>query len=152
MEYMHTMIKVRDLDKALDFYTNVIGLTETKRMEVEAERCTVVFLAADEDSETAQFTARFGPNLELLKNWDDDETVDYSAKPYGHLGYRVDNIYETCARLMAAGFTIQRPPRDGFKAFVKTPEGASIELIQRRPWLEPAEPWKSMPDQGTWND
>ena len=150
MEYMHTMIKVRDLEKALDFYVNVLGLTETKRMDVEAERCTVVFLAADEDLETAQFTARFGPNIELLKSWDDQNGA-YFAKPFGHLGYRVDNIYQTCERLMAAGFTIQRPPRDGFKAFVNTPEGTSIELIQRRPALEPAEPWLSMPDQGTWN-
>ena len=150
MEYMHTMIKVRDLEKALDFYVNVLGLTETKRMEVEAERCTVVFLAADEDLETAQFTARFGPNIELLKSWDDQDGA-YFAKPFGHLGYRVDNIYQTCERLMAAGFTIQRPPREGFKAFVNTPEGTSIELIQRRPALEPAEPWLSMPDQGQWN-
>lgn len=152
MQYLHTMIKVRDLDRALDFYTNVLGLIETKRMEVDAERCTVVFLAANEDSEPAQFTANFAPNLELLKNWDDPADVDYSARPFGHLGYRVDNIYETCERLMKAGFSVVRPPRDGFKAFVKTPEGATVELIQRRPALEPADPWKSMPDSGTWND
>ncbi len=152
MEYMHTMIKVQNLERAMDFYTNVLGFTETKRMEVEAERCTVVFLTTDEDSDTAQFTARFGPNIELLKNWDDAPDVDYSARPFGHLGYRVDNIHETCARLMEAGFTIHRPPRDGFKAFVKSPEGVSVELIQRRPALEPAEPWISMPDTGTWND
>lgn len=152
LEFMHTMIKVKNLAESMDFYCNTLGMTEVKRMEVEAERCTVVFLAADGDLETAQFDSKFGPNLELYEFWDEEDRLAHSRTPYGHLGYRVDDIYEACQRLMDAGYTVNRPPREGFKAFVSAPDGLTLELIQRRPWLEAAEPWKSMPDTGTWND
>ncbi|WP_437352433.1 VOC family protein [Neorhizobium petrolearium] len=152
MEYLHTMIEVRDLQQSLDFYCGTLGMIETRRMEYEEDRCTIVFLCAPGDLETAQFDARFAPNLELYAYWDDEERFEKSQTPWGHLGYRVDNIYETCRQLMDAGITVIRPPRDGFRAYVKTPEGVTVEFIQRRPALTPAEPWISMPDNGTIND
>ncbi|PNS08445.1 VOC family protein [Solilutibacter silvestris] len=143
MKYLHTMIRVRDLDATLRFFCEGIGLRETRRMENEKGRYTLVFLAADET-----------PNaeIELTYNWPDanGNTEDYgSARNFGHLAFRVDDIYATCARLMALGYTIHRPPRDGHMAFVRSPDLISVELLQDG-HLPPAEPWASMPNAGTW--
>jgi lactoylglutathione lyase len=146
MEYLHTMVRVSDLDKSLDFFCNKFGLVEVRRTDNEKGRYTLVFLAAPGDVDRAQDTR--APLLELTHNWDEH---DYAGgRNFGHLAYRVDDIYETCRKLMDAGVTINRPPRDGYMAFVKSPDGISIELLQRGEPKEPQEPWVSMPNTGTW--
>ena len=146
MRYLHTMVRVRDLDAALDFYCDKLGLAEVKRMESEKGRFTLVFLAAPDDVERAK--ADTAPVVELTYNWDPE---DYQGgRNFGHLAYQVDDIYALCARLQAGGVTINRPPRDGHMAFVRSPDGISIELLQKDGSLPPAEPWASMPNTGAW--
>lgn len=146
MEYLHTMVRVGNVDAALDFFCNKMGLKEVRRTENEKGRYTLIFLAADEDVAKAADTK--APLLELTHNW--DETEYTGGRNFGHLAYRVDNIYDYCEKLMKAGVTINRPPRDGNMAFIKSPDGISIELLQRGEALPPAEPWTSMPNTGTW--
>src|SRR3954463_12068085 len=146
MEYLHTMIRVADLDQSLDFFCNKLGMTETRRIENEKARYTLVFLAASEDGERAGETR--APVIELTYNWDEHS---YTGGPnFGHLAYRVDDIYETCRKLMDAGVTINRPPRDGYMAFIRSPDGISIELLQRGEAKPAQEPWASMQNTGTW--
>jgi len=146
MEYLHTMVRVSDLDESLKFYCGVLGLVEMNRMEVEAGRFTLVFLAAPGDVDLAK--ERKAPMVELTYNWDPE---DYDGgRNFGHLAYRVDDIYETCSRLMDAGVTINRPPRDGHMAFVRSPDGISIELLQKGEAKPKQEPWASMENTGTW--
>lgn len=146
MQYLHTMVRVKDLDQSLDFYCNKLGLVETRRYENEKGRFTLVFLAAPGDVELAK--ERKAPLVELTYNWD---TEDYKGgRNFGHLAYRVENIYETCENLKNAGVTINRPPRDGYMAFIKSPDGISIELLQAGEPLAPQEPWSSMENIGTW--
>jgi lactoylglutathione lyase len=143
--YLHTMIRVTDPEATIRFF-NLIGLTETRRIENEKGRFTLIFLAADEDREAA--LARRAPEVELTWNWDPEP---YSGgRNFGHLAFRAQDIYATCARLMAAGVIINRPPRDGHMAFVRTPDGISLELLQEGEHLAPAEPWASMPNTGNW--
>ena len=139
MKYLHTMVRVSDLDASLDFYCNKLGLVELRRVDVEAGRFTLVFLAAPGD-ESAQ--------VELTHNWD-AEKLD-GGRNFGHLAYRVENIYQTCQRLMDGGVVINRPPRDGHMAFVRSPDNVSIELLQDGKPLPQQEPWKSMPNTGEW--
>ncbi len=139
MKYLHTMVRVSDLDESLDFYVNKLGLKELSRKDYEKGRFTLVFLAAPGD-ENAQ--------LELTYNWDSGEYP--GGRNFGHLAYRVQDIYRTCQSLMDAGVAINRPPRDGHMAFVRSPDGISIELLQAGAPLRPAEPWLSMPNIGTW--
>ena len=146
MRYLHTMVRVHNLEDSLDFYCNKLGLAEIRRKEVTAGRFTLVFLAAGKDADTAR--ASGSPELELTYNWD-TEDYDY-GRNFGHLAYKVDNIYEICQRLMDAGVTINRPPRDGHMAFVKSPDNISIELLQDGDSLPPAEPWASMENSGSW--
>jgi lactoylglutathione lyase len=146
MEYLHTMVRVADLDRSLDFYCNKLGLVETRRVENEKGRYTLVFLAASDDLERARETR--APLVELTYNWDEHEYQ--GGRNFGHLAYRVDDIYETCRKLLAAGVTINRPPRDGNMAFVRSPDNISIELLQRGEPKAPAEPWASMPNTGVW--
>ncbi|MGI6245380.1 MAG: VOC family protein [Pseudochelatococcus sp.] len=146
MRYVHTMIRVRDLDAALDFYVNKFGLVETRRVENEAGRYTLVFLAAPADVESAR--ERRSPELELTWNWDPEDYA--SGRSFGHLAYRVDDIYAFCDKLAKAGIVINRPPRDGRMAFIRSPEGISIELLQEGEALPPQEPWASLPNTGTW--
>ncbi|GJM09152.1 MAG: lactoylglutathione lyase [Lysobacteraceae bacterium] len=139
MKYLHTMVRVSDLDASLDFYCDKLGLIEVSRKEVPAGRFTLVFLAAPGD-EDAQ--------VELTYNWDPEE---YSGgRNFGHLAYRVADIYASCQRLMDGGVTINRPPRDGHMAFVRSPDGISIELLQAGERKAPQEPWASMPNEGSW--
>jgi lactoylglutathione lyase len=146
MRYLHTMVRVRDLDQSLAFYCNKLGLTEIRRYENERGRFTLVFLAAPEDEGRAKNEK--APMLELTYNWDPE---DYgSARNFGHLAFIVDDIYAICARLKAAGVTINRPPRDGYMAFVRSPDLVSIELLQKGEAKPPQEPWASMPNTGTW--
>jgi lactoylglutathione lyase len=146
MKYLHTMIRVRDLEQSLDFWVNKFGLVETRRFDNDKGRYTLVFLAAGDDMATAEATQ--APVVELTYNWD---TEDYgTARNFGHLAYAVDNIYETCARLHAAGVTINRPPRDGRMAFIRSPDLISIELLQKGEALPIAEPWASMGNTGVW--
>ena len=146
MEYLHTMVRVANLEQSLDFFCNKFGLVEVRRTENEKGRFTLVFLAAPDDVEKARDTK--APLLELTYNWDEHE---YSGgRNFGHLAYRVDDIYETCRKLMEAGVTINRPPRDGNMAFIKTPDNISIELLQRGEPKPAQEPWSSMPNTGTW--
>ena len=146
MEYLHTMIRVSDLDESLDFFCGKLGLVEVARTEVEAGRFTLVFLAAPGDEERAR--EHKAPMVELTYNWDPEE---YSGgRNFGHLAYRVEDIYATCERLRSAGVTINRPPRDGHMAFIRSPDGISIELLQKGESLPPQEPWASMENTGTW--
>lgn len=145
MHYLHTMIRVTDPDATIAFF-ELLGLKEVRRMENEKGRFTLIFLAADEDMNAPGERAR--AEVELTYNWD-PETYS-GGRNFGHLAYRVEDIYETCQRLMDGGVTINRPPRDGNMAFVKTPDGISIELLQAGDALAPAEPWTSMPNTGTW--
>ena len=146
MRYLHTMVRVANLERALEFYRDKLGLTEIRRVESEKGRFTLVFLAAPEDVEAA--TRARAPLVELTYNWDPEE---YSGgRNFGHLAYQVDDIHALCARLMKAGVTINRPPRDGRMAFVRSPEGISIELLQKGDALTPQEPWLSMPNTGVW--
>lgn len=146
MQYLHTMVRVKNLEESLDFYCNKLGLVETRRYENEGGRFTLVFLAAPEDLERAKEDK--APLVELTYNWD---TEDYGGgRNFGHLAYRVNDIYETCQKLHDAGVTINRPPRDGYMAFIKSPDGISIELLQKGEALVPKEPWASMQNTGTW--
>ncbi len=139
MKYLHTMIRVTDIDASLDFFCDKLGLTETRRKDVEAGRFTLVFLAAPENPEA---------EIELTYNWDPE---DYTGgRNFGHLAFAVDNIYESCQRLMDGGVTINRPPRDGRMAFVRSPDGISVELLQKGGSLPPEEPWASMESTGEW--
>ena len=146
MRYLHTMVRVADIDQSLDFYVAKLGLREVRRMENQAGRYTLIFLAAPDDEHDG-ITAQ-APLIELTYNWDRE---DYQGgRNFGHLAYEVDDIYKTCQRLMDAGVTINRPPRDGRLAFVRSPDGISIELLQKGPSLDKAEPWASMPNTGVW--
>ncbi len=145
MRYLHTMVRVGDLDAALDFYCAKLGLKELRRIENKMGRFTLVFLATPEDAEKGGDAA---PMVELTHNWDEK---DYSGgRNFGHLAYRVGDIYAVCRRLMDGGVTINRPPRDGNMAFVRSPDGISIELLQDGAPLPPREPWASMPNTGAW--
>jgi lactoylglutathione lyase len=146
MRYLHTMVRVKNLDSALDFYCNKFGLVEIRRNENEAGRYTLVFLAASEDIDAGKENG--APLLELTYNWD---TEDYTGgRNFGHLAYEVDDIYELCVKLQASGVTINRPPRDGRMAFVRSPDGISIEILQKGAALPLSEPWISMPNTGNW--
>ena len=146
MRYLHSMIRVGDLDAALDFFVGKLGLVEVSRRDNEQGRFTLVFLAAPDDLDAAR--DRGAPMVELTHNWDEK---DYGGgRNFGHLAYQVDDIYGSCQRLMDAGVTINRPPRDGHMAFVRSPDGISIELLQKGGALAPAEPWASMPNTGEW--
>lgn len=139
MEYLHTMVRISDIDESLDFYCDALGLQEVRRRDSETGRFTLIFLRAPGDAHA---------ELELTYNWDPE---DYSGgRNFGHLAYRVDNIYEKCQQLMDKGVTINRPPRDGHMAFVRSPDDISIELLQKGDPLPPQEPWASMENTGTW--
>ena len=146
MRYLHTMIRVTDLDASLDFFVQKMGMVETRRHVDEKGRFTLVFLAASED-ETAAREAR-APLVELTYNWDPE--VYMGGRNFGHLAYEVDDIYAYCAKLQAAGILINRPPRDGRMAFIRTPDNISIELLQKGDALPREEPWASMPNTGVW--
>ena len=139
MKYLHTMVRVRDLDASLAFYRDALGLRVVKRKDYEQGRFTLVYLAADEDSDA---------EIELTWNWDDEELG--GARNFGHVAYAVDDIYAMCERLQQHGVLINRPPRDGRMAFVRSPDNISIELLQKDGALEPREPWLSMPNTGSW--
>ena len=139
MKYLHTMVRVSDVDESIDFYCNKLGLVELKRYDSEKGRFTLIFLAAPGD-EDAQ--------IELTHNWDPEDYDE--GRNFGHLAYRVDDIYALCQKLMDAGVTINRPPRDGHMAFVRSPDNISIELLQEGDALPPREPWASMPNSGHW--
>ncbi|AQA17445.1 lactoylglutathione lyase [Halioglobus japonicus] len=149
MKYLHTMVRARDLDESMDFYCNKLGLVEVKRYDSEAGRFTLVFLAAPGDEvDPESGLGRIAPCLEITWNWD---TENYDGgRNFGHLAYEVEDIYATCQKLMDAGVTINRPPRDGSMAFVRSPDGISIELLQQGDALAPAEPWASMENTGSW--
>ena len=140
MKYLHTMIRVSDPEETIRFF-NLLGLREVRRMDNEKGRFSLIFLAAPGDEEA---------QVELTHNWDVPEEGYGEGRNFGHLAYRVDDIYETCRRLVEAGVTINRPPRDGHMAFVRTPDNISIELLQAGASLPPQEPWTSMPNAGTW--
>ncbi|WP_396594751.1 VOC family protein [Brevundimonas sp. R86498] len=146
MRYLHTMVRVADLDASLHFWTALLGLEEVRRLENEAGRFTLVFLAAPGDK--ARSAAERSPEVELT--WNSDPETYTGGRNFGHLAYRVDDIYAACQRLADGGVTINRPPRDGNMAFVRSPDGISIELLQEGPALAPAEPWVSMPNVGSW--
>jgi lactoylglutathione lyase len=150
MRYLHTMLRVRNLDAALDFYCNKLGLTEVRRRVDEKNRYTLVFLAGPGDDELVAKgpATRQAPLVELTYNWDSEDYGE--ARYFGHLAYEVDDIYALCERLMKAGVTINRPPRDGTMAFVRSPDKHSIELLQKGSPLPPKEPWSSMPNTGKW--
>ncbi len=139
MKYLHTMVRVTDLEQSLDFYCNKLGLKELRRMENQAGRFTLVFLAADETPDA---------QVELTYNWDPETYT--GGRNFGHLAFEVDDIYATCQSLLDKGVTINRPPRDGRMAFVRSPDNISIELLQKGGSLPPAEPWTSMPNTGVW--
>ena len=139
MRYLHTMVRISDVDESLDFYCNKLGLKEIRRREDERGRYTLIFLAAPGDENAL---------LELTYNWDPEDYGE--GRNFGHLAYEVDDIYETCQRLMDKGVTINRPPRDGRMAFVRSPDNISIELLQEGEALKPAEPWASMENTGHW--
>jgi lactoylglutathione lyase len=146
MRYLHTMVRVADIDQSLDFYCNKLGLKEVRRHTNEQGRFTLVFLAAPGDEETGRNAK--APLVELTYNWDPE---DYKGgRNFGHLAYEVDNIYDTCQKLADGGVTINRPPRDGYMAFIRSPDGISIELLQKGDRLAPAEPWASMANTGVW--
>ncbi len=146
MQYLHTMVRVADLDKALDFYVGKLGLKEVRRVDNERGRFTLVFLAAPDDE--ASSARKRAPEVELTYNWDPEEYQ--GGRNFGHLAYLVEDIYAACQRLADGGVTINRPPRDGHMAFVRSPDGISIELLQKGAPLAPAEPWASMPNVGAW--
>ena len=147
MRFIHTMIRVRDIAESLDFWCDKMGLVETRRVDNEQGRFTLIFLAAPADKDRA--IATHAPELELTYNWGSEEVYE-TGRSWGHLAYRVDDIYAFCARLMAAGVVINRPPRDGRMAFVVSPDGVSVELIQEGESLAVAEPWASAPNIGEW--
>ena len=146
-QYLHTMVRVKDIEESKKFYCDLLGLEEVRRNDYEAGRFTLVFLAAKDD--IAQFQEQAAPALELTYNWDGDEEYE-GGRNFGHLAYRVDNIYETCQHIMDNGVTINRPPRDGRMAFVVSPDGISVELLQRGDALAAQEPWASMENTGKW--
>lgn len=146
MEYLHTMIRVSDIDASLDFFCNKLGLVEISRRESPEGRYTLIFLAAPNDSERAKRDK--APMVELTYNWAPEQYT--GGRNFGHLAYRVDNIYEVCQRLMEGGVTINRPPRDGYMAFIRSPDQISIELLQKGDPLPAQEPWASMENQGEW--
>ena len=146
MRYLHTMVRARDLDETLDFYCNKLGLVEFRRFDSEAGRFTLVFLAAPGDVERAEQNQ--SPAVEITWNWDPEEYD--GGRNFGHLAYSVDDIYERCQHLMDNGVVINRPPRDGHMAFVRSPDGISIELLQAGDALPPQEPWASMENTGSW--
>ena len=141
MKYLHTMIRVKNIEESLDFYCNKLGLKEVERKENNKGRFTLVFLGADNSDENTGL-------LELTFNWDSEEYTD--GRNFGHLAYSVKNIYETCEKLQASGIIISRPPRDGHMAFVRSPDGISIEILQEGEHLAPKEPWLSMENTGSW--
>ncbi len=141
MKYLHTMVRVKDIDESLDFYCNKLGLKEVRRKESEQGRYTLIFLAAENSNETTGL-------LELTYNWDSENYT--GGRNFGHLAYSVKNIYETCKSLMDKGVTINRPPRDGRMAFIKSPDGISIEILQEDGELPIQEPWKTMQNSGSW--
>ena len=146
MKYLHTMVRASNLEDSLDFYCDKLGLVEVNRYDSEAGRFTLIFLAAPGDVESA--AAGQSPLVEITHNWD---TEDYDGgRNFGHVAYEVDDIYAACERLMAAGVTINRPPRDGWMAFVRSPDNISIELLQKGDRLPPKEPWSSMENTGVW--
>lgn len=146
MQYLHTMVRVSDLDASLHFYCDLLGLREVRRKENEKGRFTLVFLAApDDESRSSELQA---PELELTWNWDPEEYG--GGRNFGHLAYRVEDIYALCEKLQNAGVTINRPPRDGHMAFVRSPDGISVELLQKGEAQPPREPWASMENTGTW--
>ncbi|MCA9393754.1 MAG: VOC family protein [Candidatus Omnitrophica bacterium] len=146
MQYLHTMVRIADIEDSLAFYCGKLGLVETRRYESEKGRFTLIFLAAPGDLDRAKQDK--APLLELTYNWDPE--VYSGGRNFGHLAYRVENIYETCQKLKDAGVTINRPPRDGHMAFIKSPDGISIELLQQGDALPPQEPWASMGNTGSW--
>ena len=146
MKYLHTMVRVSNLDRSLEFYCQALGLIEVSRKESEAGRFTLVFLASSADSESAGFDST--PMIELTYNWDTE--VYTGGRNFGHLAYSVENIYDTCERLMANGVIINRPPRDGRMAFVRSPDNISIELLQQGDSLPVLDPWASMGNVGEW--
>lgn len=151
MEYLHTMIRVTKLEENLDFFCKALGFVETNRMENEKGRFTLVFLSAPGD--LAQSQEKKSPLIELTYNWPDKDgktEILNSSRNFGHLAYRVENIYDTCQQIMDLGIEINRPPRDGHMAFIKSPEGISIELLQKGDSLTPSAPWKTMENSGSW--
>ncbi len=146
MRYLHTMVRVADIEQSLHFYRDLMGFVETRRMENEKGRFTLIFLAASEDVAAAK--ANVAPCIELTYNWDPETYT--GGRNFGHLAYEVDDIYGYCQKLMDNGVTINRPPRDGHMAFVRSPDGISFEILQKGESLPPAEPWASMPNTGSW--
>ena len=146
MRYLHTMVRVTDLEASLEFYVNVLGMTEIKRVDYASGRFTLIFLAASGDSKKEKNID--SPLIELTYNWDKEELG--SGRNFGHLAFRVDDIYETCQKMIASGLEINRPPRDGRMAFIKSPDNISIELLQAGDALPEKEPWMSMPNKGSW--
>jgi len=157
MEYLHTMVRVGDVDASLKFYCDGLGFKEVRRVDNEAGRFSLIFLATPDDikrsglTEDTTFTSGLPPGLpmiELTHNW--DETEYDEGRNFGHMAFRVGNVYEACERLSGLGYTISRPPRDGYMAFVRSPDNISIELLQKGERLKPAEPWASMENSGAW--
>ena len=146
MRYLHTMIRITDIDQSLDFFCDKLGMVEVRRHESQAGRFTLIFLAASEDEASGRDSK--APLVELTYNWDPEEYK--GGRNFGHLAYEVDDIYATCRRLMDKGVVINRPPRDGYMAFIKTPDNISIELLQKGDALPKAEPWASMANIGIW--
>lgn len=152
MRYLHTMVRIKDIEESLDFYCNKLGMVEMWRKENEAGRYTLIFLAASDDVEAVKCGNK-SPTLELTYNWVDEgsSAEEYEGgRNFGHLAYEVDNIHDYCQKLMDKGVTINRPPRDGNMAFIKSPDGISIELLQKGERLEPVDPWVSMENNGYW--
>jgi len=147
MKYLHTMVRVTDIDASLDFYVTKMGMVQTKRTDYENGRFSLIFLTADEDA--ARVATDRAPELELTYNWDGNEEYT-GGRNFGHLAYSVENVYEYCQKLMDAGVIINRPPRDGRMAFIKSPDGISFEILQQGEALAVAEPWASMPNEGSW--
>ena len=147
MQYLHTMVRISDIDASLRFYCDLLGLEEISRQDSEKGRFTLIFLAAPADRDRARSSDR-APMLELTYNWDPETYT--GGRNFGHLAYRVDDIYATCQHLMDNGVTINRPPRDGHMAFVRSPDGISVELLQAGDALAPREPWASMDNTGSW--
>ena len=150
MKYLHTMVRISDIDESLDFYCNKLGMKEIHRYDSKEGRFTNIFLASDDDLGSTQdrSSTQRAPCLELTYNWDPEDYGE--GRNFGHLAYAVENIYETCQKLMDAGVTINRPPRDGRMAFIRSPDNISVELLQKGDALEKAEPWASMENSGKW--
>ena len=146
MEYLHTMVRISDLEASIDFYCNKLGLIEFSRKDYDKGRFTLIFLCAPDDKNLADKNKK--PLLELTYNWEKEEYT--GGRNFGHLAFKVDNIYETCQKLLDNGVVINRPPRDGYMAFIKSPDGISIELLQKGEHLEPQDPWLSMENSGSW--